>query len=582
VSRTLTEVAAEAAGCTKCRLAEGRTQVVFGVGNPDADVMFIGEAPGFHEDKQGEPFVGAAGQLLTRMLNEVVGVRRDDVYICNVLKCLRYNATVQLADGSWERIGRLVRRRYEGSVLSVESDGTLAPRRVVGWHATPLAGRRVFQLTYRSARRAGAGRVSIQLTGDHPVLTERGYVQVHDLHLDDRIAIGQGLSDVAMDVVCGSLLGDSYLSSKSSYLAFAHSAKQSAYAHFKASLLEELKPRVARLMVAAVVGGERAYPVVQVRTLADRALGVLRRDFYGPRKRVPAWVHERLNERMLAFWFMDDGHLRLRPDRRPLAEIAANGFSEEDREVLVDGLGRMGIAAKSAHGRIHFGVESTEALSEAIAPFAPPSMRYKVHPDIALRIPFDHSRLTPGARRTLYDRAEKQDVTERYRTDTTFYCIDVEGTNNFVTAGGVVHNCRPPGNRDPQDDEIESCTPWLVEQVSLIQPRVIATLGNFATKFVLQTQQGITRMRGRTYEWHGRTVIPTFHPAAVLRGGGESSRQFGEFRDDFELIRDTLAEPQRPAEPQGTGAQRPEPERRSEPVAVPEAQPAAEEQLELF
>jgi len=68
MSRTLAAVAAEASTCTRCRLAESRTQVVFGVGNPAADLLFIGEAPGFHEDKQGEPFVGAAGQLLTRML----------------------------------------------------------------------------------------------------------------------------------------------------------------------------------------------------------------------------------------------------------------------------------------------------------------------------------------------------------------------------------------------------------------------------------------------------------------------------------------------------------------------------------
>jgi uracil-DNA glycosylase family 4 len=572
VTRLLADVAAEAAGCTRCRLAQGRTQVVFGVGDPDADVMFIGEAPGFHEDKQGEPFVGAAGQLLTRMLNEVVGIDREDVYICNVLKCLRYNAAVQLADGSWERIGRLVRRRYEGSVMSLEPDGTLAPRRVVGWHSTPLAGRRVFRLTYRSARKAGAGQVCIQLTGDHPVHTERGYVVVQDLRLDDRIAVGQGLSDVAMDVVCGSLLGDAHLNSHSAYISFSHSAAQADYAFLKASLLEELKPRSAELLVAAVAGGERSHPIVLVRTLADRALTVLRRDFYAPRKRVPDWISGRLNERMLAFWFMDDGYLRLRPDRRPLAEIAANGFSEEDRAVLLDGLGRMGIAAKSLHGRIHFGVESTEAVSEAIAPFVPPSMRYKVHPEVAKRVAFDPSRLTRGPKRTFYDRVEKQDITDRYRTDTTFYCIDVEGTNNFVTAGGVVHNCRPPGNRDPQEDEIESCTPWLVEQVSLIQPRVIATLGNFATKFVLQTQQGITRMRGRTYPWHGRTVIPTFHPAAVLRGGGERSRQFGEFRRDFELIRDTLAELQRPPEPVAPRG----------PVTISDAEPAPEEQLELF
>jgi uracil-DNA glycosylase family 4 len=219
VTRTLAEVAVEAADCTKCGLASGRTQVVFGVGNADADVMFIGEAPGFHEDKQGEPFVGAAGQLLTRMLGEVLGVARDDIYIANVIKC------------------------------------------------------------------------------------------------------------------------------------------------------------------------------------------------------------------------------------------------------------------------------------------------------------------------------------------------------------------RPPGNRDPQEDEIDSCTPWLVEQVSLIQPRVIVTLGNFATKFVLQTAQGITRMRGRAYPWHGRTVVPTFHPAAILRGGGESSRQFLEFRDDFELIRETLA----------TLNREPEPAAAPDPVIVPEAaEPAPEEQLELF
>ena len=221
MTRPLSDVAAEAADCTRCRLAQGRTQVVFGVGDPDADVLFIGEAPGFHEDKQGEPFVGAAGQLLTRMLNEVLGLAREDVYIANVIKC------------------------------------------------------------------------------------------------------------------------------------------------------------------------------------------------------------------------------------------------------------------------------------------------------------------------------------------------------------------RPPGNRDPQDDEIEACTPWLVEQVSLIQPQVIATLGNFATKFVLNTQQGITRMRGRAYPWHGRTVIPTFHPAAILHGGGERSRQFGELREDFELIRDTLAEIRRPPPP-------PPPAPPREPVTVPDAGPIPEEQLELF
>ncbi|HEV2824649.1 MAG TPA: uracil-DNA glycosylase, partial [Actinomycetota bacterium] len=77
--------AAEAAGCTRCRLHQRRTQVVFGQGDPDADLIFVGEAPGFHEDRQGLPFVGPSGQLLNRLL-EGIGLRRQDVYICNVVK----------------------------------------------------------------------------------------------------------------------------------------------------------------------------------------------------------------------------------------------------------------------------------------------------------------------------------------------------------------------------------------------------------------------------------------------------------------------------------------------------------------
>jgi len=82
----LNAYAAEIAGCTRCRLSEGRTQVVFGVGSPEAELMFVGEAPGFHEDKQGYPFVGQAGKLLDQLLGGI-GMSREDVYIANVIKC---------------------------------------------------------------------------------------------------------------------------------------------------------------------------------------------------------------------------------------------------------------------------------------------------------------------------------------------------------------------------------------------------------------------------------------------------------------------------------------------------------------
>jgi uracil-DNA glycosylase len=78
--------AEEISGCTRCRLAQGRTQVVFGSGNPHADLLFVGEAPGFHEDKQGVPFVGQAGKLLDKLLGGI-GMSRADVFVANVLKC---------------------------------------------------------------------------------------------------------------------------------------------------------------------------------------------------------------------------------------------------------------------------------------------------------------------------------------------------------------------------------------------------------------------------------------------------------------------------------------------------------------
>lgn len=83
-----------------------------------------------------------------------------------------------------------------------------------------------------------------------------------------------------------------------------------------------------------------------------------------------------------------------------------------------------------------------------------------------------------------------------------------------------VLKCRPPGNRDPKPDEIASCRPYLEQQIELIEPRVIITLGNFATKLLLDTSDGITKVRGRQYAYGDAALVPTFHPSAALQGGG--------------------------------------------------------------
>ena len=102
--------------------------------------------------------------------------------------------------------------------------------------------------------------------------------------------------------------------------------------------------------------------------------------------------------------------------------------------------------------------------------------------------------------------------------------------------------CRPPGNRDPLPDEIEACKPYLMEHIRLVDPRVIATLGNFATRFILGRPTAISRVRGQRHPFDGRVVIPTFHPAAILRGGGDSSKQMEAIRSDFREMRTALEE----------------------------------------
>ena len=132
-----------------------------------------------------------------------------------------------------------------------------------------------------------------------------------------------------------------------------------------------------------------------------------------------------------------------------------------------------------------------------------------------------------------------------------------------------VLKCRPPGNRDPQPDEIDSCKPYLHRQIELIDPKVICTLGNFANKLLTRSNRGITSVHGRpqVHELGGRTVrvYPLYHPAAALRSTGT----LAQLREDFSRLPELLEEP--PPVPIGAAA----------PVAVAVAEPEPP-QMDLF
>lgn len=135
-------------------------------------------------------------------------------------------------------------------------------------------------------------------------------------------------------------------------------------------------------------------------------------------------------------------------------------------------------------------------------------------------------------------------------------------TRSEVYIANVV-KCRPPGNRDPRPDEIAACKGYLAEQIKLIDPAAVVTLGNFSTKLLLKTEVGITRMRGSAYPWWGRHVVPTFHPAAALRNG---PRVVEEMVGDLELATQIISQRSQTLE---------------EPTAEAVVEPAPE-QIELF
>ncbi|HWP35649.1 MAG TPA: uracil-DNA glycosylase family protein, partial [Thermodesulfobacteriota bacterium] len=421
--------------------------------------------------------------------------------------------------------------------MSVAPDGSLVPRRVVGWHTAPLGGRRVLKISFAASARPAGRRAVAWVTHDHEVLTRRGWVRAEALGPDDEIATGLGLSRVALELAVGTLLGGGSLSRGAARLTTGHARARREYVEWKARALRELSPVVYDGVARRGADG-REYATTVCRTRASRALAVLRGRFYeGGRKRVPPDL--RLTPRMVAIWFLDSGDARPGAGGRPVAELAADAFGPEGVARLVerlrDDLGLEAAVPEGHAGRIRLGPEAAWRLCALVAPYAPPCLRDRLPRELERRIPFDPGLYEPGPPETLFDRVVVEPV-EVAGADRTVYCLDVEETHNFVTAGGVVHNCRPPNNRAPEPDEIAACQPFLRQQLAVVRPRIVVALGSVAAQTLLGTTRGITALRGRFHRAGDCLVMPTFHPAYLLRNPAAKR----EVWEDMKLVREAL------------------------------------------
>ena len=507
--------------CHRCDLGATRTHAVVGRGNPKAPIMIIGEAPGQNEDEQGKPFVGKAGQLLEKILESVKLDSEKDVYICNIIKCLDGYTRVFTKDGA-KRLNWIVKNQWSGEVLSVDEEGHLVWKKVIGWHRSRLAGRPLYKVSFKNGKGSNKGDVGYIATGDHPVLTRRGWVNVQDLQDDDLVATGTPApGSRGLQVLLGSLLGDACIGSDGQFHEY-HSIKQQAYLKLKARVLSGFRPKM-REFLAKLANG-KSYESIGLNLSRSYYLHELRQEWYpNGKKDFPVAALSNLNNLGLAIWYIDDGYWRRKEkagqQRQAIdVEIALGDIKPDTVEKVTqhfDELGYKTYAVFRSTWRLCFRYGEGIRFLKNIAEYVPASMRYKL-PEELHSIPFNMEAYQEEAVVTHWKPVTKRLLPAKSDSHLV-YCIDVEDTANFVTPAGVVHNCRPPGNRVPTADEVAACKPYLLEQIRLVDPKMILLTGATAVKGVTGDKRGITKIRGTWIEWEGRLCMPILHPAYLLR-----------------------------------------------------------------
>ncbi|HIC95827.1 TPA: hypothetical protein EYP12_04250 [Candidatus Bipolaricaulota bacterium] len=506
--------------CERCRLKESRSQVVPGEGSPEADLVFIGEAPGEVEDRLGRPFVGPAGQLLDKIL-ESAGLAREEVYITNMVKCfISPRVMIYTAQGYKPikdiRVGELVlthRGRFRRVVY-------LRPRERLP------KGSRVVRLTFQAPPKGGHQRpLHLTVTPEHPFLIDGEWKRAEEIKEGDRV---RTLGDRCE--VCGRI----------------YFVRYDRYDHRP---YHTCSYRCHNLRISH---DERA------RKKISRALALKEQHAEGIRdpKIITRWAHERVRQ-LVAEGKAKIHHMTGEERYRGRVALGANvttgagrsthrtGFGEPELEEILKQLKVEYIHHFAFPGSAliyDFCLPEEKILIEVRGPeFNNQAVQEKAlfKDELARSFGFLLINLwwgqiihQPGMVEGLLQRVLKNHsreytfvdlvVTkvEHRPTEHTFllYNIGVEEDESYIAAGIVSHNCRPPQNRTPQKDEVETCWPWLEAQLRRLRPRIIVALGNVPAQWFLKTRKGITALRGQFFPWEeGIEVFPMFHPSYLLR-----------------------------------------------------------------
>ena len=518
-------------GCRRCKLCEGRHTIVFGSGNPQAELVVIGEGPGADEDAQGLPFVGRAGQLLTRMLASV-DLTREECYVTNTVKCfISPRVLIYTSEGYRPikdiRVGDLV----------LTHKGRFRPVTYVRPKDILPKGRDVVRLSIKPPGHPKAKVLGMTVTPEHPFYIDGAWKPARDIKPGDSL---RTLGDRCE--VCGApffVRYDRY--DRRSFRTCSYRCHNKRIFHnpeARARVRQTLREQYAdgrrnpaviarranekhrELVAAGLARIQRLTPNERRRSriaLAANISAGLRRGIMGFGEQELATILSRIGTPFKHLFALPDSSYVFDfclLEEKILIEVRGPGFSGRivERAVVKERLAK-------EHGYLVLNLWWTQIIDQ------PDTVE-----EVLRRILKNHRN-----EYVFVDATVTSAEVRHTRTAFRLYNIGVEEDESYVAAGLVSHNCRPPGNRNPETDELAACAPFLADQLGVIQPKVILTLGSVATQAMLRTKEPIGKLRGRMHQYGEAVLIPTFHPAFLLRNPGQDYKRMAW--DDLKLAK---------------------------------------------